>query len=112
LRLIDKATNSSHTKKPIILNRSILLKLTVKRHCTLYLPEENEAAGGAPNSQHLFGEAIDIKPYGSTTYDMLALYIQNYSQYSHMFDQLILYPTFIHISFGERNRLQLIDKRK
>lgn len=75
-------------------------------------PEENEAAGGAPNSQHLFGEAIDIKPYGSTTYDMLALYIQNYSQYSRMFDQLILYPTFIHISFGERNRLQVIDKRK
>lgn len=75
-------------------------------------PEENKAAGGVPNSQHLVGEAIDIKPYGSTTYDMLVLYIQNYSQYSHMFDQLILYPTFIHISFGERNRLQVIDKRK
>lgn len=75
-------------------------------------PEENEAAGGSSNSQHLTGEAIDIKPYGSTTYDMLYLYIQNYSQYSHVFDQLILYPTFIHISFGERNRRQVIDKRK
>ena len=75
-------------------------------------PKENEAAGGSPNSQHLTGEAIDIKPYGSTTYDMLYLYIQNYSQYSHVFDQLILYPTFIHISFGERNRRQVIDKRK
>lgn len=75
-------------------------------------PEENESAGGAPNSQHLTGEAIDIKPYGSTTYDMLLLYIRNYSQYSHAFDQLILYPTFIHISFGERNRRQVIDKRK
>ena len=75
-------------------------------------PEENEAAGGVPNYQHLTGEAIDIKPYGSTTYGMLYLYIQNYSQSSHVFDQLILYPTFIHISFGERNRHQVIDKRK
>jgi hypothetical protein len=30
----------------------------------------------------------------------------------HVFDQLILYPTFIHISFGDRNRHQVIDKRK
>lgn len=75
-------------------------------------PKENEDAGGSSNSQHLIGEAIDIKPYGSTTYDILLLYIQNYSQHSHVFDQLILYPTFIHISFGDRNRRQVIDKRK
>jgi hypothetical protein len=74
--------------------------------------EENDLAGGAPNSQHLVGEAIDIKPYGSTTYDLLLTYIQNYSQYSHVFDQLILYPTFIHISFGDRDRCQIIDRRK
>lgn len=74
-------------------------------------PEENEAAGGVPNSQHLTGEAIDIKPYGSTTYDILVLYILNYSKYAYVFDQLILYPSFIHISFGERNRSQIIDKR-
>ena len=74
-------------------------------------PEENEAAGGVPNSQHLTGEAIDIKPYGSTTYDFLLTYILNYSQYAYVFDQLILYPTFIHISFGSRNRHQIIDKR-
>ena len=29
---------------------------------------ENKAAGGVPKSQHLFGEAIDLKPYGSTSY--------------------------------------------
>lgn len=75
-------------------------------------PEENKAAGGVPNSQHLTGEAIDIKPYGSTTYDLLLMYILNYSQYAYVFDQLILYPTFIHISFGSRNRHQIIDKRK
>ena len=73
---------------------------------------ENKAAGGVPNSQHLFGEAIDIKPYGSTTYDRLLEHIHSYSDSIHVFDQLILYPTFIHISFGERNRHQVIDKRK
>lgn len=73
---------------------------------------ENKAAGGVPNSQHLFGEAIDIKPYGSTTYNRLLEHIHNYSDTVHVFDQLILYPTFIHISFGSRNRRQVIDKRK
>lgn len=73
---------------------------------------ENVAAGGVYNSQHLFGEAIDIKPYGTTTYDRLLEHIHNYSDNVHVFDQLILYPTFVHISFGDRNRHQVIDKRK
>lgn len=73
---------------------------------------ENEAAGGVPDSQHLFGEAIDIKPYGSTTYNRLLEYIHRYSDNTQTFDQLILYPTFIHISFGDLNRHQIIDKRK
>lgn len=75
-------------------------------------PAENKAAGGVSNSQHLFGEAVDIKPYGSTTYNCLLEHIHNYSDNVHVFDQLILYPTFIHISFGARNRRQVIDKRK
>jgi hypothetical protein len=68
--------------------------------------------GMLPSSQHLVGEAVDIKPYGSTTYSRLLEYIHNYSGNVHQFDQLILYPTFIHISFGVRNRHQVIDKRK
>lgn len=73
---------------------------------------ENKAAGGVSNSQHLVGEAIDMKPYGSTTYNRLLEHIHNYSDNVHTFDQLILYPMFIHISFGARNRHQVIDKRK
>lgn len=73
---------------------------------------ENEAAGGVSNSQHLVGEAVDIKPYGPTTYNRLLEHIHSFSDNVHVFDQLILYPTFIHISFGARNRHQVIDNRK
>ena len=74
-------------------------------------PEQNKACNGSPTSQHLTGEAIDMKPYGSTTYNQLLEYIHRYSDDVRVFDQLILYPTFIHISFGARNRRQVIDKR-
>ena len=72
---------------------------------------ENKACNGSSTSQHLIGEAIDIKPCGSTSYNRLLEHIHNYSDNVHVFDQLILYPTFIHISFGSRNRHQMIDKR-
>ena len=74
-------------------------------------PEQNKACNGAPNSQHLTGEAIDIKPYGSTSFNKLLEMIYDYDRLS-PFDQLIIYPTFIHVSFGPRNRHQVIDKRK
>lgn len=75
-------------------------------------PEQNKSCNGAPSSQHLVGEAIDMKPYGSTTYDRLLEHIHLFSGSFHVFDQLILYPTFIHISFGSRNRRLVINKRK
>lgn len=75
-------------------------------------PEQNKACNGAPNSQHLVGEAVDIKPYGSTTFNELLEKIHFFSDNIWPFDQLIIYPTFVHISFGSRNRHQVIDKRK
>ena len=77
-------------------------------------PEQNMACNGAPNSQHLKGEAIDIKPYGSTSFSDLLELIHDYTDQVVPLDQLILYsnPSFIHISFGPRNRRQVIDKRK
>lgn len=75
-------------------------------------PEQNKACNGAPNSQHLVGEAIDIKPYGSTSFNKLLEMIYDYPDHLSPFDQLIIYPSFIHISFGSRSRRQVIDKRK
>lgn len=75
-------------------------------------PEQNASCSGALNSQHLIGEAIDIKPYGSTSFNELLELIHDYSDLVSPFDQLIIYPGFIHVSFGSRNRRQVIDKRK
>lgn len=75
-------------------------------------PEQNKDAGGVPDSQHLTGEAVDIKPYGSTTFNKLLEMIHIFSDNVLPFDQLIIYPTFIHVSFCSRSRRQVIDKRK
>ena len=75
-------------------------------------PEQNKACNGSPNSQHLIGEAIDLKPYGSTSFNKLLDMIHDYSERISPHDQLIIYSNFIHISFGPRNRRQVIDKRK
>lgn len=89
--------------------------LSVNAHFTVTSAKrtlaQNKAAGGAPNSQHLTGNAIDFKPYGSTTYNQLLTLIHEYSDSVYSFDQLILYPTFIHISFSDKKRHQVIDKR-
>ena len=74
-------------------------------------PDQNKASNGAPNSQHLIGEALDIKPYGSTSFNKLLEMIHGYSDHVFPFDQLIIYPNFIHISFGPRSRRQVINKR-
>lgn len=75
--------------------------------------EQNRECKGASNSQHLVGEAIDIKPYDSTSYNTLLTFIKdNYQgQNSYSYDQLVLYPNFIHISFSKRMRCQTIDMR-
>ena len=60
---------------------------------------QNIDCKGARNSQHLVGEAIDIKPYGSTPFNKLLEEIHFFSDNVSPFDQLIIYPTFIHVSF-------------
>lgn len=69
--------------------------------------EQNDACNGSSNSQHLTGDAIDLKPAGSSVDDFISL-IKN-SPF--MFDQLIKYRTFVHISFarGRKPRQMELD---
>lgn len=57
--------------------------------------EENKACGGSEYSQHLTGDAIDLKPLDMSVDDFISMLKSS----SIKFDQLIKYRTFVHISF-------------
>lgn len=66
--------------------------------------EQNDACKGSPNSQHLTGDAIDLKPVGLSVNDFISLVKSS----PYPFDQLIKYCTFVHISFARgRNPRQM-----
>ena len=78
-------------------------------------PNHNLAVGGATGSQHLRGEAADIAPLeqgsGSRLQDELAKMVAIIKQNGN-WDQMIIYPTFVHVSwkrFGP-NRKQTLRK--
>ena len=73
-------------------------------------PKLNNLVGGSPNSQHMRGEAADIQPVVGNEADLPELariLIANGK-----FDQLIIYPTFIHVSYRRLgwNRKQVLQK--
>ena len=71
----------------------------------------NRAAGGVPNSQHTKGQAVDLwyiapdKDVEQSVRDVYWWVIDNL-----IFDQLIVYDTFVHISYTSRrrNRMQVL----
>lgn len=73
---------------------------------------ENDACNGSRNSQHLTGDAIDLKPVGFSVDD----FILKIKGLPFKFDQLIKYRTFVHVSFvrGRKPRqmeLNFIDRK-
>ena len=73
-------------------------------------PKLNTLVGGTPNSQHMRGEAADIQPVVGNEADLpeLARILISNGK----FDQLIIYPTFIHVSHRKLgwNRKQVLQK--
>lgn len=67
----------------------------------------NKAVGGVNNSQHMRGQAADIKIQGVTP-THIADYIASHLPY----DQVIIYPTFVHVSYSiqanRRHRLRSV----
>ena len=67
--------------------------------------EQNDACNGSSNSQHLTGDAVDLKPLGLSVDDFI-LKIKN-SGFE--FDQLIKYRTFVHVSFARFRKPRRMD---
>lgn len=71
-------------------------------------PEVNKAVGGVPTSQHTKGEAADVCPFGRNGHGdievvrKLAITARDLGL---PFDQMILYPSFLHLSH-KRNGTQ------
>lgn len=57
---------------------------------------QNRACNGSANSQHLTGDAIDLSPIGLSVGDFFSMIEGSPFKY----DQLILYRTFVHVSFA------------
>lgn len=69
-------------------------------------PAANKAAGGAQTSQHLLGEAADIVVDGMTPEALARAVVAAGVEY----DQLIVEPSWVHVSVGPRNRRQGLRK--
>ncbi len=65
--------------------------------------ELNKAIGGSKTSQHCFGEAADISVAGTGISELMA-WIVNDSGLP--FDQVILEPSWVHISYTVRHELR------
>lgn len=61
-------------------------------------PKLNTMVGGVPDSQHMSGQAIDIQTPGISRYQVAHWVIENLE-----YDQLILEPTWLHISYSTTN---------
>lgn len=100
IKVVENITELvSHTLQPL---REAVGKIIITSG---YRSKElNKAVQGVSNSQHLVGEAADIRCSDIKK----AIYVLRYLP----FDQLIMYDTFLHISFSKKVlRKQIIDNR-
>ena len=78
--------------------------------------EVNRAVGGVATSQHLLGCAFDVRPVDVTLLDDFNFVCKGFVERKETveglgIDQLIIYPTFVHIGWSRNPRWQVITKK-
>ena len=93
--LVEQVLDPAREKygKPVVVNSGF--------RCPLH----NKAVGGVYNSQHVCGQAADV--HCEDNRRLAKIIVENGK-----FDQLILYPTFVHVSWKKAggNRQQILRK--
>ena len=80
-------------------------------------PEVNAKVGGEPASQHLLGEAADVCPFGRNGHgdiDVVRRLAITARDLKLPFDQMILYPSFLHLSYklNDKQRGEILYSKK
>lgn len=74
--------------------------------------ELNEKVGGVKGSQHIKGQAVDLAlviPGKTIKKSIIELY--EFIAITLPFDQMIIYPTFVHVSYSNlKRRMEIINK--
>lgn len=100
-QIINLCALVHHVLQPLRDHYGMPVKISSGYRC----PALNKAVGGVSRSQHMRGQAADIK-IPDVTPTHIADYIANHLPY----DQVILYPTFVHVSYSiqanRRHRLR------
>jgi len=69
----------------------------------------NRSIKGAVNSQHMIGEAVDIRVPNMQTIDICKAVIEERIEFDQMIEE---YGVWVHISFKEgKNRMQVLQKK-
>lgn len=75
-------------------------------------PKLNKAIGGSRSSQHMVGEAADIKSYDLSTFEIMIIAIEEDLPYHQLIDE---FGSWVHVSIapkGEQPRKQILKAVK